>query len=112
MALRRVACRSTVFLFLPWVDSDLSGSRGLPFLEVGALPDACSQVVPHRGRILIAAGDMPAAAEPAADAAPGVARSVSGPPIDAVQPRLIALEAGAPDRVGGVGVHGGRPLDS
>src|SRR5215813_15225487 len=48
---------------------------------------------------------MPAAADPAADTAPGIARSVLTAPVQSVEPALVALEAGPPDCVGGVGVH-------
>src|SRR5207302_10646123 len=54
---------------------------------------------------------VPAAGEPAADAAPGVSARVLAPAVHFVEPELVALVAGAPDRVGGVGVHRRRVPD-
>src|SRR5262245_38291771 len=54
---------------------------------------------------------VPAPGEPAPETAPGVTRAIGAAPINGVKPGLVAAVAGAPDRVGGIGVHGGGLLD-
>src|SRR5262249_11828321 len=79
----------------------------LRLLEVGLEPDLLAQVVLDRTDVVLGRGRAPAPGEPAADATPCVAGPVRPHMVHRVQPRLVAVEARPPDRVGGVCVHRG-----
>src|SRR6266567_415389 len=80
-------------------------------LEVGSGPDLLAQVLPHLADVPHGGRRAPAAGEPAPHAAPRVALVIPAAPVDGVQPGLVPVEAGTPDGVRGVGVHGGGAAD-
>src|SRR5690348_4555727 len=99
---------------LACLPAGLSRSRfgfawSLRLLEVAGHPDFLLAVLLDPGDVLLGPGVMPPPGEPAADAAPGVALDVPLRFGDGVQPGFVAVEAGPPDRVGGVRVHRGGP---
>src|SRR5262249_11641370 len=87
-------------------------ARQLQLHEIAALPDPPAQVVPNAGDVLLGEGRVPAPADPAADAAPGIAGSVLTASLQRVEPALVALEARPPDRVGSVRIHRRRLRDA
>src|SRR6202007_2592114 len=70
-------------------------------------PDVLVQVALDPGDVLLGGRGVPAVGEPAADAAPHVAPVIVADVLAGVEPGLVAVVAGPPDGVGGVGVHGG-----
>src|SRR5262249_26742477 len=87
-------------------------ARPLELLEGRLEPDPLVQVVLNCRTVLVRRRGMPASAEPSPYAAPRVARTILGAPLDVVEPALPALEAHAPDRVGRVRIHRGRRGDA
>src|SRR5262245_13667387 len=95
----------------PCLPCRISG-QPLWLLEARLEPDPPVQIVLDCRAELVRRRSMPASAEPSADAAPRVARTVLAAPLDIVEPGLPALEADAPDRVGGVRIHRSRRGDA
>src|SRR5271169_2188941 len=76
-------------------------------LEISAEPDLLPLVQLDLGDVAEGSRCAPAAREPASDAAPGVTPLVLRAARDRVEPGLVAVVAGPPDAVRGVGVHRG-----
>src|SRR5579872_1803025 len=82
------------------------------FLEVSCLPDPLREISLHIGHVGIGRRGVPATGIPSAHATPLVAGCVRLAVRHIVEPPLVTLKAGTPNRVGSVSVKSSRLGDS